>query len=452
MSFDRVKPDGWAVNEKLTSAQQNQLDVDHANAVDKTGDLVPGNINFSSIVSMNDGSTLVLRDGSALAAQSGSSAVFQSGSFLTIQSGGTLQNAGTISSTGVVNITSGTLTVGSGVGTTINSSVSFNGTTFYSQDATFLNDLIVDGDSTPGNVKLRIKDAAYLDLEALAKMRVLSGTSIEVQNGGVISVAVGGGISLTGDLTVNSGGSIEVAIGGGINVPGTLNLAAGGLAFAQPGSTTLYNAGSTLNVNTTPTLSAGITISGGTSSIAGTLSVSGTATISATTNLSGVTTIVGSTRRLKLTSRDVRRKITLAGGNAETVFSDGPGGYIDTQSPTYIANSDTLLFQIPAAGAVPHKYSVALTPPDNCILKSVEYTWTGSAELTVSIRRNGTSIGTTVTPAANGTITISPNVTVDRTTESYALEFVAEQATVANQSASVTSCFATYTVSEYDEG
>ena len=38
MSFTRVKPLGWAINEKLTSAQQNQLDIDHANAVDKNGD------------------------------------------------------------------------------------------------------------------------------------------------------------------------------------------------------------------------------------------------------------------------------------------------------------------------------------------------------------------------------------------------------------------------------
>lgn len=34
MSFSRAKPAGWAFGEILTSAQQNQLDIDHANAID----------------------------------------------------------------------------------------------------------------------------------------------------------------------------------------------------------------------------------------------------------------------------------------------------------------------------------------------------------------------------------------------------------------------------------
>lgn len=37
MSFTRVKPLGWATNEKLTSAQMNALDEDHADAVDGVG-------------------------------------------------------------------------------------------------------------------------------------------------------------------------------------------------------------------------------------------------------------------------------------------------------------------------------------------------------------------------------------------------------------------------------
>lgn len=33
-TFTRVKPASWAIGEKLTSAQQNQLDIDHSNSVD----------------------------------------------------------------------------------------------------------------------------------------------------------------------------------------------------------------------------------------------------------------------------------------------------------------------------------------------------------------------------------------------------------------------------------
>ncbi len=32
-NFTRVKPAGYAANEKLTSAQANQLDIDHAKSV-----------------------------------------------------------------------------------------------------------------------------------------------------------------------------------------------------------------------------------------------------------------------------------------------------------------------------------------------------------------------------------------------------------------------------------
>lgn len=50
MAFSRVKPAGWAVNEKLTSAQMNALDIDHASAVDKSaaGDTVSGTLSLAA--------------------------------------------------------------------------------------------------------------------------------------------------------------------------------------------------------------------------------------------------------------------------------------------------------------------------------------------------------------------------------------------------------------------
>lgn len=44
MAFTRINGGSWAVGDKLTSAQANSLDVDHANAVDKTvaGDTLSG--------------------------------------------------------------------------------------------------------------------------------------------------------------------------------------------------------------------------------------------------------------------------------------------------------------------------------------------------------------------------------------------------------------------------
>lgn len=50
MSFSRVNPGGWATGAILTSTQQNQLDIDHANSVDKTvaGDTISGLLGLTS--------------------------------------------------------------------------------------------------------------------------------------------------------------------------------------------------------------------------------------------------------------------------------------------------------------------------------------------------------------------------------------------------------------------
>ena len=49
MTYPRVSPaGGWAVGAKLTSAQQNQLDIDHSTSLNGTGDTATGNIHLSS--------------------------------------------------------------------------------------------------------------------------------------------------------------------------------------------------------------------------------------------------------------------------------------------------------------------------------------------------------------------------------------------------------------------
>lgn len=58
MSFLRVKPPNWAVNEVVTSAQLNQLDLDHSNSLDKTvaGDQLAGVVSIAA-AAMFDGNT-----------------------------------------------------------------------------------------------------------------------------------------------------------------------------------------------------------------------------------------------------------------------------------------------------------------------------------------------------------------------------------------------------------
>ena len=55
MSFTRCNPGGWSVGSKLTSVQMNRLDIDHANALDKTvaGDTLSGSIAMEATASIN---------------------------------------------------------------------------------------------------------------------------------------------------------------------------------------------------------------------------------------------------------------------------------------------------------------------------------------------------------------------------------------------------------------
>jgi hypothetical protein len=59
MAFVRANPGGWAVGDVLTSAQQNALDIDHANSLDKTvaGDTLSGIVTFASTASLLCGFT-----------------------------------------------------------------------------------------------------------------------------------------------------------------------------------------------------------------------------------------------------------------------------------------------------------------------------------------------------------------------------------------------------------
>jgi hypothetical protein len=71
MSFTRVNPGGWAAGAKLTSAQQNQLDIDHANALDKStaGDTLLGTVSINAApaqISCNRASAISLNTPGAL--------------------------------------------------------------------------------------------------------------------------------------------------------------------------------------------------------------------------------------------------------------------------------------------------------------------------------------------------------------------------------------------------
>ena len=66
MTFSRIKPVGWQVNEKLTSPQMTQLDIDHANAVDKTGETAGLGGGVTGEIEWLSGSSIVIDTGAII--------------------------------------------------------------------------------------------------------------------------------------------------------------------------------------------------------------------------------------------------------------------------------------------------------------------------------------------------------------------------------------------------
>lgn len=73
MTFSRIKPVGWQVNEKVTSPQLNQLDLDHSKAVDKTGDNLTNGGGITGRVDVISGGTFQIQTGAILYVQTGGS-------------------------------------------------------------------------------------------------------------------------------------------------------------------------------------------------------------------------------------------------------------------------------------------------------------------------------------------------------------------------------------------
>lgn len=91
MSFTRVKPGGYSVGGKVASGEFNQLDLDHANALDKTGDTITGTIHVGNgaTLQFNSGGFLSLAPGSTVGA--GGTINLGSGSVTNVVSGGQIR-------------------------------------------------------------------------------------------------------------------------------------------------------------------------------------------------------------------------------------------------------------------------------------------------------------------------------------------------------------------------
>lgn len=116
MTILRIKPSSWAVNEKLTSAQMNQVDTNATYALDRRDGYSD---TLSSTVTVANGGSFTFGSGTSIATNSGASAIFSgsvavsSSGTLTVSSGATTTLAGTNNITGNTTFSTGTLTVNS---------------------------------------------------------------------------------------------------------------------------------------------------------------------------------------------------------------------------------------------------------------------------------------------------------------------------------------------------
>jgi hypothetical protein len=121
MSFTRVKPSNWPVGGTMASTEANRLDIDHANAVDKTtaGDTVAGPIQLvgpSGKITAGSGTSVEVQSGGTLQVDAGASCTV---ACLAAFSGGALFSAGAVGFSVAVTFTS---TIG------LNGTATVNGT------------------------------------------------------------------------------------------------------------------------------------------------------------------------------------------------------------------------------------------------------------------------------------------------------------------------------------
>ena len=204
MTFSRIKAVGWAVNEKVTSAQLNQLDLDHSKSVDKTGDNLTNSGGISGRVDVISGGTLEVQSG-------GEIIVHSSGEIL-------------VSSGGTVNLTAATMTFNSTAELTFNdtSGLEINGSGSF----------IIGASGSE-------LCAGTLNITSGGTLGINSGATMHVKNGATATVDGGGALALANGSNVNAavGSNVNFASGSYLNMSGaTLTMDNTSIGSIQGGS------------------------------------------------------------------------------------------------------------------------------------------------------------------------------------------------------------------------
>jgi len=440
MSFSRVKPGGWALNEKLTSGQINQLDINVSNAVDKTGDTVPGIITLDSgaRIDVGNGASVRLLLGAEIACLSGSQITVAAGSgiqivdgFITALVGSTTNfqcplnaNGGLVSTTGSF---SGLATFASGV--------NISGLT------NALGALTVAGATTTNGIMTTNAAVTHAAAVTCQSGLAVSAGVVDIQGG--VAVLIDGGAGLTHANTstqTHSGGSTETH-------------ASGSSDTYQSGSTLTFAPASNITVNARPTLSAGIDVT------AGLVATSATTVV----DLDGTVTVKGASNRILLDERSIFRTMPYSVSRYKSSQWEDDPMVVDVLTTTVV-------------GAA---CEIALDLPNGCEIDTVTV-WYRTVSghvlfpaqmpiLTLSKRVIGSFVSTTLAQKAQvpsdfasdianysgitSTISVTNvGVIVNRATSHYTVRFQTEDGVNAIVGTRYFGMTVTYKVSRYDEG
>jgi len=261
MSFTKIRPGGFAANSKLLSSEMTALDTDHANAVDKSGDVLTGNVHVGTgaFVTVDTGGSVAWTGSSTATFVGTSSMSFATGTAVSLASGASITLASGASATVAATCT---FTSGGTAAWTGSSTATFVGT-----------------------------------------------SSMSFATGTAVSLASGASATVAGSYTFTSGGTLNMNTG----TAATFNT--GAAAVFNTGAIVAFNVGSTATFLSTPGFTAGATFSGTTAVALGSpLSVVAGGSVTTAAGGSGI--VLGNSDYVALSGghpgRTVTRRIQLA--------------------------------------------------------------------------------------------------------------------------------------------
>ena len=239
MTFSRIKSVGWQVNEKVTSAQLNQLDLDHSRSVDKTGDNVSTGGGVTGEIDWLTGSVLKLIDG-YMSLTSSSSLNFDNSSQIVsnVPFTATLTNPTIFQNAQVSDVAAGNLNV--------HAADAYPSASFYRAGG---NLILSSGNAVAGGVN----GSVYLQVgHDGAAQQVFAANSSEtvISGGGIYSIVCTNSLlQLASPIQFNAGfvpsiGQAQVSSGNGSNLPIS---AQGTTATSGIGGDLILNGGEAIN-------------------------------------------------------------------------------------------------------------------------------------------------------------------------------------------------------------